>query len=119
MPIAAASAITRCRSRAGHCGATARTAPASWMDIVGIVGTDWLPDRSQAVQRTAPRQDQLAADAGYLQTGSPSPAVVTSVFAVFTAIWQLFPLSAVCVIVADQKPAPTAITGVPTPVDWR
>lgn len=102
MAIAAASAITTCGRRADRCGNAARGAPASWMDIVGIRRTDWLPDRSQAVHRNAARQDRRATSAPYLQTGSPSPAVVTRVFAVFTAIWQLFPLSAVCVIVADQ-----------------
>src|SRR5713101_6029651 len=33
---------------------------------------------------------------------------------------HVFPVSCVCVTVADQKPAPTAITGTPTPVDcWK
>ena len=55
----------------------------------------------------------------YLQAGSPSPAVGTSVLLVFTAISQLLPVTCVWVVPAVQKPAPTTTDGVQTPVDGR
>ena len=54
---------------------------------------------------------------GYLQAGSPSPAVVTIGLAVLTPMPQENEAICVCVMVADQKPAPGTIVGLLTPVD--
>src|SRR5262245_14126120 len=53
----------------------------------------------------------------YLQAGSPSPAVATVGFVVFTAMPHVLVVSCVCDTVAAQKPAPVVMVGVVTPVD--
>src|SRR4051812_4976272 len=53
----------------------------------------------------------------YLQAGSPSPAVVTIGLAVLTPMPQEKLAICVCVMVADQKPAPGVMIGSFTPVD--
>src|SRR5687768_10972351 len=53
----------------------------------------------------------------YLQTGSPSPALVTSGFVVLTPIPHEKFASWLCVFVASHAPEYVAIVGIETPVD--
>src|SRR4051794_36702426 len=62
--------------------------------------------------------DHRSAERGYLQAGSPSPAVGTSVFVVFTPMAQVKPPGiCVCVTVAYQEPVPGRMVGEFTPVE--
>ena len=54
----------------------------------------------------------------YLQAGSPSAAVATTVFGVLMPIPHVVPTSCVCAFVADHMPAPTVMVGATVPVEF-
>src|SRR5215218_1553846 len=85
---------------------------------------DDRPDRSETHERPIGSNPMGRAcpppwrpTGGYLQVGSPSPAVVTSGLVVLTPIPHEKFVSWLCVFVASQAPAYVAIVGIETPVD--